>query len=53
MYMERIEIYVNDLWRNGIRTVESMELNDWCVVFAVLVVFGVMCMQGASNKTNY
>jgi hypothetical protein len=41
------------LYYSFLRTVEGFDLQEWLIVFAVVVVAGALCLRGFGSRTNY
>ena len=44
---------MSDLYARFMQSVDRLSLQNWLLVFAVVVVIGVICMRGYGSRTNY
>lgn len=41
------------LWRNVMRTVDSMDTQEWMLALIAVIVVGFLCMRGFGSRSQY
>ena len=44
---------MDDLWRDVMRTVESMSVQHWILVLVAAIIVGFCCLRGFGSRSKY
>ena len=52
-FWERVGDLINHIWYQGTVKVTHFDLNDWYLVFGVVVIIGFLSLRGLGMKKNF
>ena len=44
---------VSHLWRQALQTIDRMDMQDWVLVLAGMILVAVVCMRGYGSRSSY